>query len=266
MAEDLKRCGNECFVKGKLEAAIEAYTEAISLAPGVAVYHTNRAMCFLKKQNWERVISDCRTALELDRLSIKAHYLLGLALSSIAEHAVGISHLRQALELCKESTVSYKDDILRALLAARKREWEAGRAARTAQLEAAEAALAGLHPQPSPGDGMDCSSGHSSASGAAGSAAPCLAEALGMLRRSWEPRRVPEHLCCQISMEPMLDPVTTPCGVSYERGALEEVTLPLEPGTWLHFSASPRALRSAPSPLRSLLAWSPAAAAPAQGW
>ncbi len=34
--------------------------------------------------------------------------------------------------------------------------------------------------------------------------------------------QVPDHLVCKITMEVMLDPVTTPDGISYERSALSE--------------------------------------------
>lgn len=212
-AEELKRRGNECFGRGKLAAAIEAYTEAISLCPGVAVYHTNRATCFSRRQNFERVICDCRAALAIDSVNIKAHYLLGQALSAGGDgHDEGVEHLHRALELCKEATVSYKLDILRALLAARKRKWEAGRDARAAHFDAAAAMISQAG-----GSGMDCGSPDAEAGAAA-----CASEALAALRARWEPRRVPDYLCCQITMEPMLEPVTTPCGVSYERAALDE--------------------------------------------
>jgi len=38
LAEDLKRQGNECFSRGKIDAAIEAYSEAICLEPSNPVY------------------------------------------------------------------------------------------------------------------------------------------------------------------------------------------------------------------------------------
>lgn len=82
-AEMLKQHGNFCFSKGKLDAAIEAYSEAISLEPKNAVYRTNRAMCHMKKTNWAEVINDTVHALALEQTSIKAHYLLGLALFSL---------------------------------------------------------------------------------------------------------------------------------------------------------------------------------------
>ena len=79
-ADSLKAHGNECFAKGKLDAAIEAYSECICLSPGVAVYHTNRALCYHKKAMWDAVVHDCGVVLTIDSRSVKAHYLLGTAL------------------------------------------------------------------------------------------------------------------------------------------------------------------------------------------
>ena len=71
-AENLKAHGNECFAKGKLDAAIEAYSECICLSPGVAVYHTNRALCYHKKEMWDAVVRDCDVVLTIDNRSVKA--------------------------------------------------------------------------------------------------------------------------------------------------------------------------------------------------
>ena len=154
--------------------------------------------------------------------------------------------MKRALDLCKEATVTYKDDILRALLGARKRRWEASSAQTVCRLQMAEA-LAETLP-----DGMDEGDGLGEE---ASEAKACVVQAVRELRRRQEPARVPEYLCCQISMEVrrvaptvritppprstsfhlvlprstsrrtgppqvMLDPVTTPCGVTYERSLL----------------------------------------------
>ena len=86
-AEERKKAGNEMFSKGKLEAAIEAYSEAICFAPSEPVYYTNRAMCHRKKEAWDAVLVDCRHALQLDDTSIKGHYLLGVALDAQSQFA-----------------------------------------------------------------------------------------------------------------------------------------------------------------------------------
>ena len=138
-SENLKAHGNECFAKGKLDAAIEAYSECICLSPGVAVYHTNRALCYHKKEMWDAVVRDCDVVLTIDNRSVKAHYLMGTALIEQQKLHEGAEALHRSLQLCREHTVSYRDDILRALLSARKRIWEASCAEAQAALDGSEA-------------------------------------------------------------------------------------------------------------------------------
>ena len=138
-AENLKAHGNECFAKGKLDAAIEAYSECICLSPGVAVYHTNRALCYHRKEMWDAVVRDCGVVLTIDSRSVKAHYLMGTALVEQQKLHEGTEALHRSLQLCRDLTVSYKDDILRALLSARKRIWEVSCAEADAALDGSEA-------------------------------------------------------------------------------------------------------------------------------
>ncbi|KAF3584260.1 hypothetical protein F2Q69_00032224 [Brassica cretica] len=70
-AERLKEDGNNCFKKERFGAAIDAYTEAITLSPKVPVYWTNRALCHMKRKDWTRVEEDCRKAIQLDHDSVK---------------------------------------------------------------------------------------------------------------------------------------------------------------------------------------------------
>ncbi|KAL0460439.1 UNVERIFIED_CONTAM: E3 ubiquitin-protein ligase CHIP [Sesamum latifolium] len=79
-AEQLRQDGNSYFKKDRFGAAIDAYTEAIALCPNVPIYWTNRALCHRKRNEWARVEEDCRRAIQLDHHSVKAHYMLGLAL------------------------------------------------------------------------------------------------------------------------------------------------------------------------------------------
>jgi len=213
-AEKIKAHGNECFAKGKLEAAIEAYSECICLEPRVAVYYTNRALCYHKKFDWDAVARDCQMVLSIDEQSVKAHYLLGTALVEQGHLQQGAEGLNRALQLCKERTVSYKEDILRALLSARKRIWEASRAESEAALEESEALVMSL--VGSQGSSADSGGGIAPATQGA------MQEAMEMLRKRRRPSAVPDHFCCKISMEVMLDPVTTPCGISYEKSCLRD--------------------------------------------
>ena len=237
--ENLKAHGNECFAKGKLDAAIEAYSECICLSPGVAVYHTNRALCYHKKEMWDAVVRDCDVVLTIDNRSVKAHYLMGTALIEQQKLHEGAEALHRSLQLCREHTVSYRDDILRALLSARKRIWEASCAEAQAALDGSEAlvgqvsserAVAGVsgwgwlspshlacllaHLLATLSLVAQLVGAHYAAAGDGGGAGPgrgaveaTLQEAMTMLRSRRTPRPVPDHYCCKISMELMLDPV-----------------------------------------------------------
>ncbi|KAM1007154.1 hypothetical protein PS2_003760 [Malus domestica] len=70
-AEKLRKDGNTYFKKDRFAAAIDAYTEAITLCPNVPVYWTNRALCHRKRNDWTKVEEDSRKAIQLDHNSVK---------------------------------------------------------------------------------------------------------------------------------------------------------------------------------------------------
>ena len=80
-AEQLKAHGNAMYQRGKYGAAIDAYTEAITLCPRWLPLVLNRALCHRKRKNWAAVKEDCVKALDIDRESIKANYMFGLSLN-----------------------------------------------------------------------------------------------------------------------------------------------------------------------------------------
>ncbi|KAJ7538470.1 hypothetical protein O6H91_11G049300 [Diphasiastrum complanatum] len=125
-AELLKDQGNLYFKKERFGAAIDAYTEAITLCSDVPVYWTNRALCHRKRNEWERMESDCRKALELDKHAVKAHYMLGLALLQRECYAEAVKHLEKALELSRggKPTSYMVEEIWRELAKAKYIEWE----------------------------------------------------------------------------------------------------------------------------------------------
>lgn len=94
-AEQLKQDGNNYFQKNRFGAAIDAYTEAITLCPNVPIYWTNRALCHRRRNDWRRVEEDCRRAIQLDHNSVKAHYYLGLALLQKEAFGEGVRELEK---------------------------------------------------------------------------------------------------------------------------------------------------------------------------
>ncbi|KAI9364058.1 hypothetical protein BD770DRAFT_439738 [Pilaira anomala] len=116
-ADKHKAAGNKLFSEKRYEDAIKEYTSAIIKDSTVPVYYTNRALCYSKLEKYDQVISDCRRAIELDPSTVKAYYLIGQALIEKKQHTEGY-------ELAIQQKVKYVNDIIQALLVARKRKWD----------------------------------------------------------------------------------------------------------------------------------------------
>ncbi|KAI8972084.1 hypothetical protein BDB01DRAFT_811311 [Pilobolus umbonatus] len=129
-AEKHKIAGNRLFSEKRYEEAIKEYSLAIIQDSTERVYYTNRALCYSKLEKYDDVIVDCRKAIELDPSFVKAYYLIGQALIEKKEHKEALARLKMAYELAIQQKVKYVNDILQALLTARKRKWEDDEAVR----------------------------------------------------------------------------------------------------------------------------------------
>lgn len=63
--------------------------------PLVAVYYTNRALCYLKMQQHDKALADCKHALELDGQSVKAHFFLGQCQMEMENYDEAIANLQR---------------------------------------------------------------------------------------------------------------------------------------------------------------------------
>ncbi|KAG2272646.1 hypothetical protein Bca52824_067201 [Brassica carinata] len=248
--ERLKEDGNNCYKKERFGAAIDAYTEAITLSPKVPVYWTNRALCHMKRkyvcfycnlikfsaillfyvyalwggQDWTRVEEDCRKAIQLDHDSVKAHYMLGLALLQREDYADGVKALQRALDFGRGAnpTGYMVEEIWEELAKAKYMEWELLSARRSWELNSLkETCVAALNQQRA----LDMSRTEESSEEDYSS----HTEQLKALDRVFEkaaeedkPTEVPDCLCCNITLEIFRDPVISPSGVTYERAAILE--------------------------------------------
>ncbi|MCD7459544.1 hypothetical protein HAX54_041224 [Datura stramonium] len=221
-AEQLKQDGNNYFQKNRFGAAIDAYTEAITLCPNVPIYWTNRALCHRKCNDWKRVEEDCRRAIQLDNSSVKAHYMLGLALLQKEQYADGVRELAKALDLGRGANPkSYMvEEIWQELAKAKYLEWDHESSRRTWELnklkEACESALKEKHE-------LDCSQMEGCIDDRSTSLVKQL-DALGrVFRKATEddtPIEIPNYLCCKVTLDIFRDPVITPSGVTYERAVI----------------------------------------------
>ncbi|XP_031113383.1 E3 ubiquitin-protein ligase CHIP isoform X2 [Ipomoea triloba] len=197
-AEQLKENGNHCFQKNKFSAAIDFYTEAITLCPNVPVYWTNRALCHRRRNDWLRLEEDCRRAIQLDHNSVKA-----LDLGRGADPK------------------SYMvEEIWQELGNAKYLEWEHESTSRSWEQqnlkESCEAAFKKKYLLDS-----------SEAEGSSDEQINHLAEQLEALNLVFKkaaeddtPTEVPDYLCCNITLEIFRDPVITPSGFTYERAVI----------------------------------------------
>lgn len=223
-AEKLRQDGNNYFKKDRFGAAIDAYTEAITLCPNVPVYWTNRALCHRKRNDWTRVEEDCRKAIQLDHNSVKAHYMLGLALQERHEYAEGIKELERALDLGRGANPkSYiVEEIWQELAKAKYLEWEQESTKRSWELqtlkEACESALKEQHSltiaqtEGFVDEAIDSNSSQLEA----------LGQVFSKAAETDLPSEVPDYLCCKITLDVFRDPVITPSGLTYERAVILE--------------------------------------------
>ncbi|KAG2205822.1 hypothetical protein INT47_004005 [Mucor saturninus] len=129
-AERHKAAGNKLFAEKRYGDAINEYTNAIIKDSTVCVYYTNRALCYSKLEKYDQVIADCRKAIELDPSMVKAYYLIGQALIEKKQHTEALNKLKTGYQLAIEQKVKYVNDIIQALLVARKRKWDDDEAVR----------------------------------------------------------------------------------------------------------------------------------------
>ncbi|XP_044494735.1 E3 ubiquitin-protein ligase CHIP [Mangifera indica] len=223
-AEQLRLDGKLYFSKGRFGAAIDAYTEAITLCPSVPIYWTNRALCHLRRNDWTKVENDCRKAIQLDHKSVKGHYMLGVALLGKSKYSEGVKELKKALDLGRGADPNgyMVEDIWQELARAKYLEWEQASSERSWELqslkEACEAALEekyalDISTAEEPSDEVTITHSRNM---------EVLRQVFNRAAEADTPTEVPDYLCCKITLDILRDPVITPSGVTYERAVILE--------------------------------------------
>ncbi|XP_013771924.1 E3 ubiquitin-protein ligase CHIP-like [Limulus polyphemus] len=228
-ASDLKDLGNKLFGGRKYEEAITCYSRAIIKNPTMPTFFTNRALCYVKLQQWEMAIQDCRRALDMDSSSVKGHFFMGQALLELENFDDAIKYLQRASDLAKEQRLNFGDDIACQLRIAKKRRWNVLEERRIQQeiefqsylnnliLEDKERKVAALR-QNGLNDSKEIARIEDKYD-------EYIDEVNGLFAKIDDRRRkrdVPDYLCGKISFEVMRDPVITPSGITYDRKDIEE--------------------------------------------
>ena len=85
----------------KYNDAIHCYNQALKQNGDKATYYVNRALCYIKLKQWDRVYQDARHGLDLDPNYVKAHAYLGQYYIEQQRYDEAITSFKQALDLCK---------------------------------------------------------------------------------------------------------------------------------------------------------------------
>ena len=91
--------GNEHFKVQKYEEAIEHYSRAIRMDPCQESALTNRAMAFIKTEQYAAAEKDCNTVLATNPRNVKALYRRGLARYSLDNYEIAKVDFLDCLEI-----------------------------------------------------------------------------------------------------------------------------------------------------------------------
>ncbi|CAF2260813.1 unnamed protein product [Rotaria magnacalcarata] len=64
--EAIKEKGNNHFLQKKYHDAIHCYNQALNQNGEKPTYYVNRALCYIKLKQWDKVYQDARHCLDLD--------------------------------------------------------------------------------------------------------------------------------------------------------------------------------------------------------
>ncbi|XP_036594867.1 E3 ubiquitin-protein ligase CHIP [Trichosurus vulpecula] len=235
-AQELKEQGNRLFVGRKYPEAAACYSKAITRNPLVAVYYTNRALCYLKMQQHDKALADCKHALELDSQSVKAHFFLGQCQLEMENYDEAIANLQRAYNLAKEQRLNFGDDIPSALRIAKKKRWNSIEERRIHQENELHAYLTKLIMAERERELEECqrsqeeNNGDESRNRAQQASIEAkhdkyladMDELFSQVDEKRKKRDIPDYLCGKISFELMREPCITPSGITYDRKDIEE--------------------------------------------
>ncbi|KAJ0000077.1 hypothetical protein NQD34_011919 [Periophthalmus magnuspinnatus] len=93
----LKQEGNDYVKNGQHKDAMGKYTECLKLKPEECAVYTNRALCYLKLEQFAEAKQDCDAALKLEPTNKKAFYRRAMANKGLKDYLACSSDLQEVL-------------------------------------------------------------------------------------------------------------------------------------------------------------------------
>lgn len=229
--QELKQQGNKYFSQRSYEEAISCYTKALLKNDKVTTIYTNRALCYLKLELWDRVLKDCKLALDIDKMMTKAHFFMGQALTEQQKFDEAIASYTIAIESARVKKEHFGDDLYQALRRTKKKKLNFEEEKRVQEEIELQTLLTKLlidnletkkNQDPPEDEVVEIDKQNEDLERKYTQYLDTLNHMFAELDDRRKKREVPDYLCGKISFEIMKDPVITPSGVTYERSDLEE--------------------------------------------
>uniref|UniRef100_A0A672Z5B0 Tetratricopeptide repeat domain 3 n=1 Tax=Sphaeramia orbicularis TaxID=375764 RepID=A0A672Z5B0_9TELE len=108
-SEEMKKKGNEVFQKKQYEDAVEFYSKAVKYYPDNHIIYGNRALCYIRCEQYLKAVFDGKCATLLKPRWAKGHYRYCEALFCLGEITMALEANSSALSLCKDDRDGLKD-------------------------------------------------------------------------------------------------------------------------------------------------------------
>ncbi|XP_072042078.1 sperm-associated antigen 1-like isoform X2 [Amphiura filiformis] len=107
--QKLKDEGNAFFKKGTYNDAVRCYSSCIDTDPTQVASYTNRALCYLKLNQFHKAETDCSIALALEENNIKALYRRAQASKGLKEYKKCLQDLMSLLKVDAQNKEAKKE-------------------------------------------------------------------------------------------------------------------------------------------------------------
>ncbi|XP_052832345.1 stress-induced-phosphoprotein 1-like [Octopus bimaculoides] len=111
ISEEENQKGNQCFKEKDYNNALNHYTEAIKRSPNDVRRHYNRALCYLKMQEYTLSLQDAESCSRIDPTYIQAYLIKGKLFQKMRAFSKAHLEYEKALDIdsnCEEALKGYK--------------------------------------------------------------------------------------------------------------------------------------------------------------